>query len=474
MGVTEVYSVERANEFIAQTKGNINTQYRPKAHFVAPVGWINDPNGFVYFRGEYHLFYQYFPYDSVWGPMHWGHAKSKDLVNWEHLPVALAPDQPYDISGCFSGSAIVKDDTLWLMYTGHIMREDGTVRQVQNMAYSKDGIHFEKLASNPVLDEKDLPDEIDPADFRDPKVFERDGKYYAVVAAKYRNNGGCIVLVGSENLVDWQFESIFLKGNPEHGIMWECPDYFNLDGEDCLVMSPMQVARDGLKHHNINTTYFMRGTVDWQTKTFEPQTIEEVDSGHDFYAPQSLEDDKGRRIIIAWMHTWGRRNVTKEFNHQWAMAMTIAREVRIQEGKVIQTPVLPTLTTPVSLDEVVNQAIVVDVNKQQQASFELHYGSDNDFISIRYQESDNAVYINRQGLKEQLLGEEKIPVIERGVVVKEATVEGLRLVIDTHSIEVFVNQGSSVLTSNYFFDSATQPRLQVVSGEVELTGYMLS
>ncbi|MBF6624981.1 glycoside hydrolase family 32 protein [Aerococcaceae bacterium zg-BR9] len=472
--MTELYTVERANNFIAQAKEQVNTHYRPKAHFVAPVGWINDPNGFVFFRGEYHLFYQYFPYDSVWGPMHWGHAKSKDLVHWEHLPVALAPDQPYDISGCFSGSAIVKDDTLWLMYTGHIMREDGTVRQVQNMAYSTDGVHFEKLASNPVLDEKDLPEVIDPADFRDPKVFEYDGKYYAVVAAKYRENGGCIVLVGSEDLVDWQFESIFLKGNAEHGIMWECPDFFQLDGEDCLVMSPMQVARDGLSHHNINTTYFMRGKVDWETKTFEPHTIEEVDNGHDFYAPQSMVDDNGRRIMIAWMHTWGRRNVTKELDHQWAMAMTIARHVQIQEGTVIQTPVLPALTTSVSLDDVIEQAIVVDVTNPEQASFELQYGSDADAIRIRYQQEENAVYINREGLKEALLGEEKIPVIERGVAVKEAVVKELRMVIDTHSIEVFINGGSAVMTSNYFFTPATEPRLQVLSGNVELSGFALS
>lgn len=114
------YTVEKANRFIAENKHLVNTQYKPEEHFSAEIGWINDPNGFVYFRGEYHLFYQFYPYDSVWGPMHWGHAKSKDLVTWEHLPVALAPDQDYDRNGCFSGSAIVKDDRLWLMYTGHI------------------------------------------------------------------------------------------------------------------------------------------------------------------------------------------------------------------------------------------------------------------------------------------------------------------------------------------------------------------
>ncbi len=148
-------TVEKANAYIQAEKGNVNSIFKPQAHLTPETGWINDPNGFVYFRGEYHLFYQFNPYESVWGPMHWGHAKSKDLVNWEHLPVALAPDKDYDKDGCFSGSAIVKDDVLWLMYTGHIVNEDGTVSQVQNMAFSTDGIHFEKLSriqSQPQMD----------------------------------------------------------------------------------------------------------------------------------------------------------------------------------------------------------------------------------------------------------------------------------------------------------------------------------
>ena len=144
------YTVEDANLFIEKNKHLVNTQYKPEEHFTAEIGWSNDPNGVVYFRGEYHLFYQFYPYDSAWGPMHWGHAKSKDLIHWEHLPVALAPDQDYDRSGCFSGSAIVKDDRLWIMYTGHI-DEEGSIRQLQNIAYSDDGIHFTKISENPVL-----------------------------------------------------------------------------------------------------------------------------------------------------------------------------------------------------------------------------------------------------------------------------------------------------------------------------------
>ena len=332
------YTVERANRYIEENKHLVNTQYKPEDHFSAEIGWINDPNGFVYFRGEYHLFYQFYPYDSAWGPMHWGHAKSKDLVTWEHLPVALAPDQDYDRNGCFSGSAIVKDDRLWLMYTGHIEEETG-VRQVQNIAFSDDGIHFEKISQNPVATGADLPDELIAADFRDPKLFEKDGRYYSVVAAKHKDNVGCVVLLGSDNLVEWQFESIFLKGVEHQGFMWECPDYFELDGKDCIVMSPMRYQREGDSYHNINSSVLVTGQVDWEAKQFIPETVEEIDHGQDFYAPQTLLDDQNRRIMIAWMQMWGRTLPTHDQDHKWAGVMTLPRVLRLKDGKLFQTPI---------------------------------------------------------------------------------------------------------------------------------------
>ncbi|EAC9468344.1 glycoside hydrolase family 32 protein, partial [Listeria monocytogenes] len=118
MLVEETAILDKANRFIEMMRGKVNPQYRQNYHFSAPIGWINDPNGFIYYKGHYHLFYQYYPYDSRWGPMHWGHARSSDLVHWEDLPVALAPDQPYDSGGCFSGSAIERDGKLYLFYTG--------------------------------------------------------------------------------------------------------------------------------------------------------------------------------------------------------------------------------------------------------------------------------------------------------------------------------------------------------------------
>ncbi|MGT2964338.1 glycoside hydrolase family 32 protein [Streptococcus acidominimus] len=442
----EVWSVTKANRYIAQHQGEVNPLYKPAFHFSAPVGWLNDPNGLVQFRGEYHLFYQYYPYGTQWGAMHWGHAKSKDLLHWEHLPVALAPDQDYDRDGCFSGSAIVKDNRLWLMYTGHIVDPDGSIRQVQNMAYSTDGIHFEKLASNPVATGAILPEELVAADFRDPKVFEKDGTYYAVVAAKHRDHVGTIVLLESPDLVTWDFASIFLKGEPHQGLMWECPDYFELDGTSCLLMSPMRYQKEGLDYTNINSSVLMTGHVDWEQKVFRPDTVKEVDHGHDFYAPQTLENAAGERIMLAWMQTWGRTNVTDQLKHNWACAMTIPRKLQIQDGVMYQE-------IPASLLE---DLLVLPTKGEIRGGYfqedwtmskVFRLGSKSDYIEFGYDAAKQEVYIDRSRLTFAIQGEEEWSTQRRAVGAENPKV---LVVIDTNSIEIFVNGGQDSLTSTYF------------------------
>lgn len=447
--MTEIYTVERANQFIQKYKDEVNQKFKPKHHFSAEIGWINDPNGFVYFQGEYHLFYQFYPYDSVWGPMHWGHAKTKDFVNWEHLPVALAPDMPYDKDGCFSGSAIVKDDVLWLMYTGNVEQEDGTIRQIQNMAYSKDGIHFEKIAENPVATGDILPDELVKSDFRDPKIFEKEGRYYAVVAAKHQEDIGTIVLLGSDNLIDWEFESIFLKGTPEQGIMWECPDYFNIDGNDILMMSPMRVKQKHYDFKNINSSVIMTGKVDWNTKTFTLHDMKELDHGHDFYAPQSLEDDEGRRIVIAWLHTWGRQLPSHDLKHKWAGSMTLPRQLTYKDGQLLQT-ILPESFQSLSKIDVDDNPITSGVLEIDiTGNLLMRLGTTDDYIDFGFDEEENLVYIDRKGLKRLPKGDETWEINERKVQIQA---KKLLILFDSNSIEIIVNNGEESLSSAFYID----------------------
>ncbi|HEM3472298.1 TPA: glycoside hydrolase family 32 protein [Streptococcus suis] len=442
-------TVEKANAYIQAEKVTLDPTFRPERHFVPEIGWINDPNGFVYFKGEYHLFYQFNPYESVWGPMHWGHAKSKDLVNWEHLPVALAPDKDYDKDGCFSGSAIVKEDTLWLMYTGNIVNEDGSVRQVQNMAYSTDGIHFEKIAQNPVATEELLPEEVIANDFRDPKIFEKDGRYYSVVATKHKDGVGCIVLLGSDDLLDWQFESIFLKGQAHQGHVWECPDYFEVDGQEYLIVSPMRYQKEDNDFANINSNIFVTGHVDWDKKVFVADSFKEIDHGHDFYAAQTTEGPEGERVMIAWMHTWGRPLVTNDLGHKWYGQMTLPRLLKQGENGLKQ--VLPAGILNSFDDIEIGQAIQgpSKFSLKLDDSLDLKLGTDQDYLQFGYDKERQEVYIDRSSLKIQQAGEEEWSTVRRAVTVQATELEVL---VDTNCLEIFVNDGQETLTSTFYVE----------------------
>ncbi|MFM0773339.1 glycoside hydrolase family 32 protein [Streptococcus suis] len=442
-------TVEKANAYIQAEKGKVNPVFKPKAHLTPETGWMNDPNGFIYFRGEYHLFYQFNPYESVWGPMHWGHAKSKDLVNWEQLPVALAPDKDYDKDGCFSGSAIVKDDVLWLMYTGHIVNEDGTVSQVQNMAFSTDGIHFEKIEQNPVATADGLPEEVIANDFRDPKIFEKDGHYYSVVATKHKDNVGCIVLLSSPNLTDWKFESIFLKGEANQGFVWECPDYFEVDGQEYLIISPMRYQKDGNDFININSNIFVTGHVDWDKKVFVAESFKEIDHGHDFYAAQTTEGPEGERVMIAWMHTWGRKLVTNDLGHKWYGQMTLPRILKPSQKDLLQ--VVPTSVLAGFEEIEIGQDIQgpSKLSLKLEDSLELKLGSDQDYLQFGYDKERQEVYIDRSSLKIQQAGEEEWSTVRRAVTVEA---KELLVLIDTNCLEIFINDGQETLTSTFYVE----------------------
>ena len=464
------YSADRANQYIAENKGTVNPLYRNRYHASPPVGWMNDPNGFVQFQGAYHLFYQFHPYDAKWGPLHWGHMKSTDLIHWEDLPVALAPDQAYDRSGCFSGSAIERDGKLYLLYTGVTeANEEGVHHQVQCLAVSEDGVNFEKVQQNPVIPVAALPADASQIDFRDPKVFEHEGMYYTVVASKAGDETGQILLYQSADLVEWEFASVFLKGNKEQGIMWECPDFFRLNGKDCLIFSPMQWPQDGDDYQNLNASVLAVGEVDWATKQFHPESYQELDHGLDYYAPQSLEDDKGRRICIGWMQMWGRNFPTDTLGHNWTGSMTIPRELKWEDGKLKQypigieaiadnqgenSPVITMVDTKESIPGIAGDCglltLKVDTSGLEKLSIHLRE-NENERTVVYYDKAKNELGIDRSASGIELKGEEAHPPVSRKVALsgKSDHLE-LAIYLDSSSVEVFEKNGEVVMTSNVY------------------------
>ena len=323
-----------ANQYIYQKIRALDQDpFRPDQHFTAPVGWINDPNGLIYFKGWYHLFCQYNPYGAHWDTMHWYHARSKDLKHWEDLGVALEPDQDYERKGgVFSGSAIVKDDRLYLLYTAHHIASDGTIDETQCLAYSDDGLNFEKYPENPILTAADGPAGLAKADFRDPKVFEHGGSYYLVVAGAV-NGHGQVLLFKSADLVKWEYVSAILKDQPYMGRMTECPDYFEIDGQAFLAFST--IHGDG----HFSTVNIVKGEMDWESGEMTPLDQQLFDAGPDFYASQSFTDKDGQRIMIPWLRSVDQADYLADTGHNWNGMMGLPRRLSLLDGQLVQSPV---------------------------------------------------------------------------------------------------------------------------------------
>lgn len=313
---------------------------KPLFHMACPVGWMNDPNGFSMFNNRCHLFFQYNPYDTVWGPMHWGHAVSEDFIRWEHLPAALAPDQDYDNCGCFSGSGIEADGKHVLLYTGVHKGTAGTsfedkVIQEQCVAIG-DGINYKKMDYGPVITSNLLPDGHSLSDFRDPKVYRWNGKYRAVIGnTDTEKQDGFVVVFESDNLKDWNYIGVLDASNDEYGSMWECPDLFELDDKAVLIVSPQFIEAKGLEFHNGHNTMCIVGTI--EDEKMEREFLHAIDYGLDFYAPQTLESADGRRVMIGWLQSWDNHIVPSGFN--WSGMMTIPRELTVTDGRLYQIPV---------------------------------------------------------------------------------------------------------------------------------------
>ena len=324
-------NIEKAQREIDSKKDIVKKgKMRQRYHFMAQTGWLNDPNGLIYFRGKYHFFFQHNPYNGFWDSMHWGHAVSDDMLHWEYLPLALAPSETYDNhlrGGCFSGSAIEHDGKLYLMFTGATNEGKGN-EQTQCIAYSEDGIHFEKYAGNPVL----IAPEGVPTDcFRDPKVWKHEDTYYLVCGAS-RDNKGQALLYRSKDMIHWTYFNVLAESRGEWGYMWECPDFYPMGDKYVLTFSPM-----GAGEH---TSVYLVGDFDYLTGKFCCHVSGEIDWGLDYYAPQSFLAPDGRRIIVGWSNEWEWMPLWKDwgptYKEGWCGFFNIPREVRMRKDGTLQ------------------------------------------------------------------------------------------------------------------------------------------
>lgn len=458
--------LQRARDF-EKKYGPSVAQELPKFHVTGAVGWINDPNGFAPYKGEYHLFFQYHPYDIKWGPMHWGHVKTRDFIKWERLPVAMAPDTDYDKDGCFSGSALeLPDGRHLLMYTGvkNIRRKNGSIesRQTQCIAIG-DGVNYEKYENNPVIPGEAVPEGGSAADFRDPHIWREDGLYHMVAANRAADGSGTVLYFRSEDAVSWQFVSKMASCHNQYGKMWECPNFFPLDGKDVLLVSPQEVDGTNLEFHPGNASLCIIGTRNAEKNHLLRENAQAIDYGLDFYAPQTLEAYDGRRVMIGWMQNWD--TCTFHLPGQGFMGqMTLPRELHIRDGRLCQTPVREleryrrekvayqnvALNGETALQGVSGRFIDMTVTVRPGSGaplyrwFRIDVSRDGTHATtICVQPAAGIIRIDRtrSGLPCDIVNTREFPVQAPAGEVK------LRLILDRYSVELFVNDGQQAATS---------------------------
>ncbi|WP_100374260.1 glycoside hydrolase family 32 protein [Bacillus sp. FJAT-45037] len=432
-----------------------NDRFRLGYHLMPPVGLLNDPNGFIQFNGEYHLFYQWNPFHTGHGTKFWGHYTSKDLVNWEHHDIALAPSDWFDKNGCYSGSAIEHDGKMYLFYTGNVKDENNERESYQVLVESKDGYSFEKKG---VVVE--LPDEY-TAHFRDPKVWKRGDDFYMVVGAQSKELTGKVALMRSKDLYTWEhlgaIAGAHMGSIEDFGYMWECPDLFELDGEDVFIFSPQGIEPEGMLYNNIYQAGYFVGKMDYENVRYNHGEFVEMDRGFEFYAPQTTEDEKGRRILFGWLGMPEEREEDHPtIEHKWIHAMTIPRELRLTEGKLYQLPVeeLKQLRQKeVNYDQVqldsTSQAFAGIEGERLELELET-LGNPTSDLTIELRNHASIIYSPEK--KQFTLT--RVSFVD-GKTIEERhcyldALQNLRVFLDSSTIEVFINDGAEVFTARIY------------------------
>lgn len=481
-------TLREARKYEETAEKLIHRLARPDFHLSARTGWMNDPNGFSYYQGKYHLFYQYHPYDSYWGPMHWGHAVSEDLLHWEYLPAALAPDEHYDQDGCFSGSAItLPDGRQLLMYTG-VAKErmkNGEMREVQTQCLAVgDGVDYEKYEKNPVLDETDLPKGSSRFDFRDPKIWQKaDGTYCCLIGSRPADGSGQILLYTSQDAFQWKYRKILCANQNRFGLMWECPDFFALDQKHVLITSPQDMMPQGLEFHNGNGTLCIIGSFDEATDSFTEVSSQSIDYGIDFYAPQTVLSPDGRRIMIGWMQNWDTCSFRAAEHSLWYGQMSLPRELHVKNGRLYQQPIRElerlrgdrtayrnvAVAGTVRLDGIRGRKVDLEIcvrpgdAQRMYRKFSIRFAQDETYYtSLSYRPEKSILKIDRKfsGSRRAIIHQRRCQVRSMDGCLK------LRLILDRFSVEVFVNDGEQVLSATVYTRQEADGILFLADGDV--------
>jgi fructan beta-fructosidase len=440
--------------------------HRPYVHFTPAAKWMNDPNGLVLYKNTYHLFYQYYPDSTVWGPMHWAHATSSDLVHWQHQPIALYPDS---LGYIFSGSAVADIDNtsgfgrngqipLVAIFTHHDTAGEkrGTSDfQYQSIAYSLDeGKSWTKYAGNPVLKNPGI------RDFRDPKVSWYDaGKKWIMTLATLDR----ITFYSSPDLKNWQRESEFGKEAGAHGGVWECPDLFQLsNGRDSAWILIVSINPGG-PNGGSATQYFV-GNFDGKEFIASDTLTRWIDFGPDNYAGITWANTGDRKIFIGWMSNWQYARLVP--TGSWRGAATLPRDLSIvnvegrhyvastpsEELRKLEREKIKTTKEGSVTTARIDGAVRVELSTAELKNFTISLANSiNQELKIGFDSASNSYYIDRSR-SGNVQFEKGFGARHTAPRISVSKSDSITLIIDNSSVELFAGQGLGVLTSIFFPD----------------------
>lgn len=448
------------NETLENLQQQVNlSKYRQLFHIQPKTGLLNDPNGLIYYNGLYYISHQWFPLGPVHGLKYWYTYTSKDLVHFSPQGISLRPDTVSDSHGVYSGSAFVYKGELYYMYTANHRDEEWNRVSTQHIAKVHDDGSVEKFPEAVISH----PPTGYTQHFRDPKVFIKDDTYYAIIGAQNELGQGRALQYRSQDIKHWEFLGEINTNLDAFGYMWECPDYFNIDGYDILLFCPQGVESDGEHFRNIYQSGYIMGQLDINHLKMSHGDFHELDYGFDFYAPQTFVDEFGRRILIGWM---GLPDTTYPSDQDgWAHCLTLPRVLSVEGGNLKQRPIkdlekLRTnketalgyankFTTKLHPYEGKQFELIIDVleNEATEIYFEVRTSKSQSTL-IGYNTKSRKLTLDRTDsgyLPENVEGTTRTTTLDTDL-------SKLQLFVDTSSIEIFCNDGERVLTSRLFTD----------------------
>lgn len=424
-----------------------DTSNREQYHFNAFKNWINDPNGLCYYKGFYHLYYQANPHEQQWGHMYWGHAASRDLVHWVHLPYALEPQEEILATegrkgGAFSGCAVPLDDEIVFYLTRHFGPEEDTeedTTQYQTMVTSKDGLSF---GPEEIIIEK--PDASFSYNFRDPKVTFTEGAWQMVLGTRV-NNVPALIRYSSEDMKAWRYQGLLLKEKTQGVYTFECPDFFELDGAHVVSGSWMKYTDE---QGRFQPTCYYIGK--FQDGAFQVESKGLYDFGGNFYAVQSFEHD-GRRLAIGWAADFFKEHRPEENGS--CGAMTIPRELSVKNGRLYQRPAREIYSqTGRTICDVAGQELVLRCVNRNAYYARLDFNGNTEFDLVLGRCGEASLRLVREGKLLQIRTQGG-PYPQRNLSAEAAEIKKLEIFVDRRLVEIFVNDGELAGTRLFYQDS---------------------